>query len=105
MRLWLEGNLAERLLGLRGCLAEDIEEPFGLLRAYIDALGIFDSDLVSRVLVDQAKGEKEIPNAYPDLHAVGVVFAIILRFLDVNLRLGMTRVHIAKGIATEESLE
>ena len=105
MRLRLERNLAEGLLVLSDILAEDIEERLGLLRADVDALGVFDSDLVSGVLADQAKGEEEIPNAYPDLHAVSVVFAIVLRFLDVNLRLGMTRVHIAKGIATEESQE
>jgi hypothetical protein len=105
MRLRLERNLAEGLLVLSDVLAQDIEERLGLLWADVDALGVFDSDLVSGVLVDQAKSEKEIPNAYPDLHAVSVVFAIILRFLDVNLRLGMTRVHISKGIATEESQE
>ena len=46
MRLRLQHNLTEGLLVLSDVLAQDIEERLGLLWADVDALGVFDSDLL-----------------------------------------------------------
>jgi hypothetical protein len=58
------------------------------LRVDIDALEVLDLHAFLRGLVDMAEHQKEIPEIHPDLHAVGVAFAVIGRFLEYNPGLG-----------------
>ena len=89
----LERNRSEGLLILGEVLAEHVPESLGLLRTEIDAVMIFDVDLVGRVLMSDAEIEEEIPDAYAHLNAVGIGFAIIRGLAELDFGLGMTGVH------------
>ena len=80
----LERDAAEGLLILRQVLAEHVEERLGLLGTEVDPLKATDGDLVGRVLMCGAEGEEEIPDAGAYLHAVGVAFAVVGGFADVD---------------------
>ena len=71
----LERDGAEGLFVLGEVVAQEVEECLGLLRAKVDALKVLDVELLGGVLVHGAKDEGEVPDAHPDLHAVGVVAA------------------------------
>ena len=89
----LKRNRSEGLLILGKVLAEHVPQSFGLLRAEVDAMMIFDVDLVGGVLMSDAEIEEEIPDAYAHLNAVGIGFAIIRGLAELDLGLGMAGVH------------
>jgi hypothetical protein len=84
----LEPNLAERGFVLAHILLQHIQQGFGLLRADVDPLEIMDLHVFRRGLVDIAKHQKKVPKVDPDLHAVGVAFAVVGRFVEYDPGLG-----------------
>jgi transglutaminase-like putative cysteine protease/tetratricopeptide (TPR) repeat protein len=84
----VELDLAESFFVVHYVLLKNGEQRFRLLRAEIDALKVIDLNLRGRLLLEGAEYQKEIPNVHAYLHAVGVVFAIVLVIdeLDVGLR-------------------
>ena len=93
--LRLESDLSESLLILSEILGQDVHKRLGLLRADVDSLAIFDEDLVGALLMNDAEGEEEVPDADAYLNAVGVVLSVVVRLLDLNLRLRMAGMHSA----------
>src|SRR5260370_37140335 len=78
LREMFEGDGAEGLLVLGEVVAEHVPEGFGLLRAEVDALEVFDGELVGALLAHGPEDEEEVPDAHADLDAVGVTVAVIL---------------------------
>ncbi len=74
----LKGDGAEGLLVLGEVVAEHVPEGLGLLRAKVDALEVFDGELVGALLAHGPEDEEEVPDAHTDLDAVGVAVAVVL---------------------------
>src|ERR1700752_3111739 len=91
--LRLKRDSTEGLFILSEVLAKHVPQSFGLLWAQVHAMVVFDVDLVGRVLVSDAEVEKEIPHADAHLNAVGVAFAIVRGFTQVNFWLRMRGIH------------
>ena len=70
----------------RHILLQDVEQRLGLLRADIDALKVVDRDVIRRRLVHPAEHQEEVPQVHADLHAVGIVLAILRGVDELNLR-------------------
>src|SRR6185437_15579974 len=87
MSLRLKCDGSEGLLVLGEVLAQHVPEGLGLLRAEVNAVAVFDRDLMRSVLMRDAEVEEEVPNAGAHLNAVGVGFAVLGRFIDVDLGL------------------
>jgi hypothetical protein len=68
-------------------LLKQAEQRFGLLRAEINPLEIANLYLCFGLLLHGAEGEEKIPDVDAHLHAVGIVFAIIGRIAQLDLRL------------------
>ncbi len=73
----LKRDLAEGLLVLRKVLPKDVEERFRLLGAEINALLVFDDNVVRRRGMRKTEKKEDVPDADADLYAVGVGFAIV----------------------------
>jgi hypothetical protein len=94
----LERDGAEGLFVLGEVVAQEVEEGLSLLRAEIDALEVLDVELLGGVLVHGAKDEGEVPDAHPDLHAVGVAAAEVRGTGDLDFGLsGLCRGLIGIG--------
>ena len=93
MTLRFQRNCSKRLLVLGEILAKHTQKCLGLLWTQVNTVAILYSDLIWCLLMDDAEIQKEIPNAYAHLNAVGIGFAIIGRLAELNLGLGMAGVH------------
>ena len=84
----VEFDFSEGTLIIRHVLLQNRHQSFGLLRAEIDSLKIVNLDLGLALLLHGPKDQKEIPDIYADLHAIGIAFAIvgIIHQLDIRLR-------------------
>ena len=76
--LRLQRERAESLLVLREVVAENIHQRLGLLRTEVDALEVFNLNVVGGILVHRPEDEEEIPDAHTDLDAVGVAVAVLV---------------------------
>src|SRR6185437_2531958 len=99
----LQGNGSEGLLILGEVLAEHVQESLGLLRTEIDAVIVFDRDLIGRVLMRDAEVQKKVPDADPYLNAGGVGFAVVVRFGDLKFGLRMSGCHDAFRVSQERA--
>ena len=83
-----EANLAESGFVLAYILLQHVQQRLGLLRADVDPLEVLDLHVFLRGLADMAEHQKEVPEIHPDLHAVGIAFAVVGRFLKYDPGLG-----------------
>ena len=83
----------ERLLVLRNILSQHIPQRFCLLRAEKYRLMVMDGHLVRAFAGSKSKNKLKIPNADPNLDAVGIRFAVVGRLGKVQLRLLRSRAH------------
>src|SRR5947209_3504223 len=80
-------DLPECALILRDILLQDRKQRLGLLRAHVDTLEIVDLNLRLTLLLQCAKDQEEVPDAYPHLHAVGITLTIIRTVDQLDIRL------------------
>src|ERR1035438_9279228 len=95
--LRLQLDLAEGLLILRDVLVQNIRQSLRLRRAQVHAMMIQDVDAVGPRLVHGAEQEEKIPKADADLHAIGVVFAIVGSVGELDLGWRLLWIHICFG--------
>jgi len=81
----VECDGAEVALVLSDVVAEEVVQGLGLLGAEVDALEVFDLDLIRGLLLHRAKDHEEIPDGEANLHAVGVGFAVVRGFVQRDL--------------------
>lgn len=99
MTLRFQRNCSKRLLVLGEILAKHTQKCLGLLRTQVNTVAILYRDLIWRLLMNDAEIQKEIPNAYAHLNAVGIGFAIIRRFTDLDPGLGRAAIHCAYRVS------
>src|SRR5215471_8372803 len=83
----IEFDLSKGLLILDDVLLQDRHQGFCLLRTQIDALEVVDLNFRSGLRLKATKDQQEIPNAGPDLHRVGIAFAIVRGVHQMYIRL------------------
>ncbi len=83
----VELDLSEGGLVAGDVLVQERGQRFGLLRAQIDALKVVELDLALGGLLHSAEDEEEIPHIDPDLHAIGIIFAILGTLHKFDIRL------------------
>src|SRR4029077_14685737 len=104
---WIKFDLAERGLVVGHVLLQERHERLGLLRAQINSLKVSQFHLRLRALLHRGENEEEIPDIHPDLHAVGVGFAVIGGLHELHIRL-VPCIHVSQcnaGQSTEQSTE
>ena len=79
-------HVDDRVVVLLHVVLQDVEKGFGLRRAHVDPLEVRDPNLIRGRLIDDAEEEKEVPQVQPDLYAVGVPLAVVLRRLKMDFR-------------------
>jgi len=87
----IEFELAECALIAAYVLLQNGHECFGLLRAEVHALEVLDLDLGLALLLHGSEDQEEIPNVDSDLHAIGVVLAILGGIDEFDVRLDWDR--------------
>jgi len=73
----IEFDFAEGVFVSSDVLLQHAEQGLGLLGTEVDSLKILDFDLRLALLEQSAENEEEIPDVDADLHAVGVVLAVV----------------------------
>ena len=80
-------DLAEGAFVIGDVLMQDRCQRLRLLWTQIDTLKIAHFNLILGLLLHGAKNQKEVPDADPHLHAVGIGFAIIGSIDQIKIRL------------------
>ena len=85
---WVELYLSERALVARHILLQQGHQRLGLLRAQVNPLEVVQFDLRFGLLLQRPKDKEEVPHVHPNLHAIGIVLAVIraINQLDIRLR-------------------
>ena len=90
---WIELDLTKRAFVICDVLVKDCCQCLGLLRAQINSLKIADLYLVLRLLLHRAEDDEKVPDVYPDLHAVGIGFPVLVSVHNGEIRLSRIDHH------------